>query len=81
MVYRRHTARRLHLERDRCYECKRFIRTVSIGRRDWCFERRPAAVALRLGDHRVEYPTGGPRFNAGRFAKGAGREPEQDPVT
>jgi hypothetical protein len=56
MVYRRHTARRLHLERDRCYECKRFIRTVSIGRRDWCFERRPAAVALRLGDHRVEYP-------------------------
>jgi len=55
-VYRRNSTRRHHLERDRCFECKRFIRTGAIGRCDWCFERRPPAIALRVGDHRVEYP-------------------------
>jgi hypothetical protein len=56
MVYRRNPQRRPHLERDRCFECKRFIRTGGIGRCDWCFRRRPAALALRVGKHRVEYP-------------------------
>lgn len=40
---------------DRCFECKRFIATGAIGRCDWCFERRPAALALQIGKHRVEY--------------------------
>ena len=56
MIYRRNVARRPHRERDRCFECKRFIRTGGIGRCDWCFERRPTALALRTGVHRVEYP-------------------------
>jgi hypothetical protein len=56
MVYRRNATRRPHRERDRCFECKRFIRTGAIGRCDACVERRPPGVALRLGDHRVEYP-------------------------
>jgi hypothetical protein len=56
MVYRRNPARRPHVERDRCPECRRFIRTGSAGRCDCCFDRRPPAVALRLGTHRIEYP-------------------------
>jgi hypothetical protein len=56
MVYGRNATRRPNRERDRCFECKRFIRTGAIGRCDACFGRRPPAVALRLGDHRVEYP-------------------------
>jgi hypothetical protein len=56
MVYRRNPQRRPHLERDRCFECKRFIATGAIGRCDACFERRPPALALRVGRHRVEYP-------------------------
>ena len=56
MVYRRNAQRRPHLERDRCFECKRFVRTGAIGRCDWCFEQRPTALALRVGRHRVEYP-------------------------
>src|SRR5712675_167177 len=55
MVYRRNAERRPHLERDRCFECKRFIATGAIGRCDWCFERRPSALALQVGKHRVEY--------------------------
>ena len=56
MVYRRNPQRRPHVERDRCFECRRFIPTGAIGRCDECFERRPPALALRVGRHRVEYP-------------------------
>ena len=56
MVFRRNRGRRPHAERDRCFECKRFIRTGGIGRCDWCFERHPSAIALRAGPHRLEYP-------------------------
>jgi hypothetical protein len=56
MVYRRNPARRAHVERDRCFECKRFLSTGAIGRCDWCFERRPTPLALQVGKHRVEYP-------------------------
>jgi hypothetical protein len=55
MVYRRNAERRPHVERDRCFECRRFIPTGNIGRCDWCFEHRPAALALQVGKHRVEY--------------------------
>ena len=55
MVYRRNVERRPHLERDHCFECKRFIPTGAIGRCDWCFARRPSALALQVGKHRVEY--------------------------
>jgi hypothetical protein len=56
MVYRRNAERRAHVERDRCFECRRFIPTGAIGRCDACFARRPPALALRVGTHRVEYP-------------------------
>jgi hypothetical protein len=56
MVFRRNPRRRAHVERDRCFECRRFIATGAIGRCDACFERRPPALALRVGRHRVEYP-------------------------
>ena len=56
MVYRRNAQRRAHVERDRCFECKRYIPTGAIGRCDDCFRRRPPALALRVGRHRVEYP-------------------------
>jgi hypothetical protein len=56
MVYRRNAQPRPHAERDRCFECRRFIPTGAIGRCDECFERRPPALALRVGRHRVEYP-------------------------
>lgn len=56
LIYRRNAVRRRHQLRDRCLECGRFIATGSIGRCDWCFERRPPALALRTGRHRVEYP-------------------------
>jgi hypothetical protein len=56
MVYRKNTTRRPHRERDRCFECRRFLRTGALGRCDWCFARRPSALALRAGAHRVEYP-------------------------
>ncbi len=56
MVYRRNPRRLPHRERDRCFECRRFIPTGAIGRCDACFERRPPALALRVGRHRVEYP-------------------------
>jgi len=55
-VYRRNPQRHPHRERDRCFECKRFIATGAIGRCDACFERRPPALALKVGRHRVEYP-------------------------
>jgi hypothetical protein len=55
-VYRRNAQRLPHALRDRCFECKRFIPTGAIGRCDACFERRPPALALRAGRHRVEYP-------------------------
>jgi len=56
MVYRRNARRRPLVERDRCFECRRFIATGSIGRCDTCFALRPPALALRVGRHRVEYP-------------------------
>ena len=56
MVYRRNPRRQPHVERDRCFECRRFIPTGAIGRCDSCFERHPPALALRVGRHRVEYP-------------------------
>jgi hypothetical protein len=56
MVYRRNAERRPLAERDRCFECRRFITTGSIGRCDACFAARPPALALRVGRHRVEYP-------------------------
>jgi hypothetical protein len=56
MVYRRNPRRRPLLERDRCFECSRYISTGAIGRCDACFKRRPPALALRAGRHRVEYP-------------------------
>jgi hypothetical protein len=56
MVYRRNPERRAHVERDRCFECKKFIPTGAIGRCDACFEERPPALALRVGRHRMEYP-------------------------
>jgi len=55
MVYRRNAVRQPLRERDRCFECHRFIRTGAIGRCDWCFERKPAALVLQVGKHRVEY--------------------------
>jgi hypothetical protein len=55
VVYRRNTVRRWLRERDRCFECKRYIPTGAIGRCDWCFARKPAALALQVGRHRVEY--------------------------
>jgi hypothetical protein len=54
-VYRRNPARRPLRERDRCHEYGRFIRTASIGRCDWCIQRNPPAVAIQVGEHRVEY--------------------------
>jgi hypothetical protein len=56
MVYRRNAERRPLLERDRCFECRRFMPTGAIGRCDICFRLRPPALALRSGKHRVEYP-------------------------
>ena len=56
MVFRRNPARRPLRQRDRCYECKRFVPVGSIGRCDWCFQRNPPAVALKVGEHRIEYP-------------------------
>src|SRR5256885_10444276 len=54
-VYRRNGTRQALRERDRCFECHRYIATGAIGRCDWCFARRPAALALQVGRHRVEY--------------------------
>jgi hypothetical protein len=56
MVYRRNAERRPLLERDRCFECRKFIPTGALGRCDACFRQRPPALALRVGRHRVEYP-------------------------
>jgi hypothetical protein len=56
MVYRRNAQRKAHVERDRCFECKRYIPTGAIGRCDACFRLRPPALALKVGPHRVEYP-------------------------
>jgi hypothetical protein len=56
MVYRRNAVRRAHVERDRCFECKRYMSTGAIGRCDNCFRLRPPALALKVGRHRVEYP-------------------------
>jgi hypothetical protein len=55
MVYRRNPRRLPLRERDRCFECGRFIPTGAIGRCDACFELRPPALALRVGRHRLEY--------------------------
>jgi hypothetical protein len=56
MTYRRNAGRRAHVQRDRCFECQRYIPTGAIGRCDACFRRRPPALALKVGRHRVEYP-------------------------
>src|SRR5258705_8715805 len=55
MVYRRNAERRPHPERDRSFECKRFIATGGIGRCDWRFQRPASALALQVGKHPVEY--------------------------
>ena len=55
MVYRRNTVRRPLAERDRCFDCHRFIPTGAIGRCDWCFVKKPTPLALQVGRHRVEY--------------------------
>ncbi len=55
MVYRRNAVRRPLTERDRCFECRRYIATGAIGRCLACAKRRPAALVLRVGKHRVEY--------------------------
>jgi hypothetical protein len=55
MVYRRNAVRRPLRERDRCFECHRFIPTGAIGRCDWCFNHKPSALAVQVGKHRVEY--------------------------
>jgi simple sugar transport system permease protein len=55
MVYRRNAVRRPLTERDRCFECNRYIATGAIGRCQACFKRRPAALVLQDGKHRVEY--------------------------
>lgn len=55
MVYRRNALRRPLTERDRCFDCHRFIPTGAIGRCDWCFEKKPTPLALQVGRHRVEY--------------------------
>jgi len=55
MVYRRNAVRRPLRERDRCSDCHRFIPTGAIGRCDWCFTRKPSALALQVGKDRVEY--------------------------
>jgi len=56
MVYRRNPRRLPHRQRDRCFECGCFIPTGAIGRCELCFTRRPPALALRVGRHRMEYP-------------------------
>ncbi len=56
VVYRRNPVRRPLVQRDRCASCRRFVPTGSAGRCDWCFARRPPAMALRAGGLRVEYP-------------------------
>jgi hypothetical protein len=55
MVYERNAVRRPLLQRDVCFACRRFIATGAIGRCDWCVGRRPAALVLQVGRHRVEY--------------------------
>jgi hypothetical protein len=56
VVYQRNPVRRPLTRRDRCVSCRRFLPTGSAGRCDWCFDRRPPALALRVNGHRVEYP-------------------------
>jgi hypothetical protein len=56
VVYRRNAVRRRHVERDRCFECGRFLPTGGVGRCDRCVALRPPALAIRVGQHRVEYP-------------------------
>ena len=55
MVYRRNPVRRALTERDRCFECRRFIATGAIGRCDLCMRMRPAVAVRKAGRHRVEY--------------------------
>jgi hypothetical protein len=54
-VYHRRAVRRRQTSRDRCPECGRYVATGTLGRCDSCFERRPPALALRSGRHRIEY--------------------------
>jgi hypothetical protein len=56
VVYRRNPARRALGQRDRCLECGRYLPTGETGRCHRCFTRRPPAMALRVNNHRVEYP-------------------------
>ena len=56
VIYRRNPYRRPHTVRDRCDECRRYVPTGSIGRCAGCRTRRPAALTLQVGAHRVEYP-------------------------
>ncbi len=56
VVFRRNPVRRRHTTRDRCDECRRYVPTGAIGRCARCRERRPAALTLEIGGHRLEYP-------------------------
>jgi len=56
VVYRRNPVRRALGQRDRCLECGRYLPTGETGRCHRCFTRRPPAMALRVNNHRVEYP-------------------------
>jgi hypothetical protein len=55
-IFRRNPVRRWLTGRDRCDECRRYLPTGAVGRCGRCRERRPAALTLRHGDHRLEYP-------------------------
>jgi hypothetical protein len=56
VILRRNPVRRRHTTRDRCDECRRYVPTGAIGRCARCRERHPAALTLRVGEHRLEYP-------------------------
>jgi hypothetical protein len=55
VLYQRNERRLPLRERDRCDECRRFMATGSVGRCDRCFTRHPPALAMRVGEHRLEY--------------------------
>jgi hypothetical protein len=58
VVFRRRPVRRPQAARDRCPECGAFVPTGTIGRCERCVARRPPALALRVGRHRMEYSAG-----------------------
>ena len=57
-VFERNAERLPVLGRDRCPGCGRYAMSGAVGRCDRCFARRPPALAIRVGAHRVEYGAG-----------------------